>query len=140
MRYQAGPIGFDWDNPEKTVVLRSYGPGWNWNDYDQMLRLTQEMFEADNIDRPVAFINIYEPGARLPKGSPLPHLNRMNRIQAHEFVVLVSQDNVAIQEVRAFVKMINWVEGRDFAFAPTVAAARERMAQHFAQKRSSPET
>ncbi len=121
-------VEVSWDNDDQTVIRIDYQPGWRWEDLYQATKLTDEKLYG--LDYSIPFINVYHPGARLPEGSPLPHMQRARTSLPSHVTTLVTQDKVTEQTVSMFLKMIGYVRGVNYWVLPTLEEARATVAPY----------
>lgn len=106
---------------EQSILQCNYPKGWNWQDYHENLdRLHHDL--GDNPD-PIYIINVYEPGAGLPSGSPVPHQNRARRVLNIRYIVYVTVDTILKQQLRIFLQGIQYHEHANYEFADTIPDA-----------------
>ena len=83
-------IRIQWNDAAQTTILAHYPPGWTWDDYHNILdRLVQL---TGGRDAPVHFINVYEPGAHIPRTTAAPHHRRTVRDLKVGVTVYVTAD------------------------------------------------
>ncbi|RMG86520.1 MAG: hypothetical protein D6712_07330 [Chloroflexi bacterium] len=127
-------IQFIWDDEAHTALRVEWYPNWTWDDYDYAIKKAVEMLGEQIATIPT--INVYHPGTRLPKGSPIPHFNRMARKMPQNVAVLVTQDPVTAREVSIFIRMSGYEDGVNFWVVPTLEEAR-RVVREYLDKKSS---
>ncbi len=127
-------IRFMWDDESKTAIRAEYDPGWTWDEYHQVVGELADFLKG--VDQSVPYINVYHPGARLPLGSPVPHLNRMSRTIPQNIIILVSTDPVNIREITVFAKTIGYSHKEDnFFIVPDLGAARKVVVRYWEKKK-----
>ncbi len=129
-------IQFIWDDDDHTALRVEWYPNWTWDDYDYAIKKAVEML-GDQIAT-IPTINVYHAGTRLPKGSPIPHFNRMARKMPQNVALLVTQDPVTAREVSIFLRMSGYQDGVNFWVVPTLEEAR-RVVREYLDKKSSQE-
>jgi len=70
------PFGFQWENPERTVIRYSAQGRWDWNEFHKNIRRSTLWF--DEVSHPVDAIIDLRGGARMPAGA-VAHLRSVGK-------------------------------------------------------------
>jgi hypothetical protein len=114
-------ITFEWLDEETRIIQGNYPRRWTWTEYHENLDRLQEQLDDDQ--NLYYFVNVYEKGATLPMGSPMPHYNRAKRTAKVGYVMYVTTDNLLKATLRVFLNGVQYKEGVNYDFAADVDEA-----------------
>lgn len=115
-------VKFIWEDSEKTLLRIECNLGWTWNEYHAGIEKIQE--ELTTLNHAISLMTVYHPGARLPSGSPMPHLARLHRLVNVKHLFIVTYDPVNKRLLSAFSKPLGFTEHRSMWFFDTITEAR----------------
>lgn len=114
-------IHFEWLDESQRILRVDYPQNYSWDDYHQNIDAIAEMMKDD--ESPLYVINVYEYMARIPQSIVSPHWKRTARTLHIGYVVYVTKDSVLMSLLRNFLHTINYKEGKNFDFAPSLEEA-----------------
>ncbi len=118
-------FAFYWDDVDDTILVIEFHRAYDWSEYHLLMKAVYDYIDG-RVDE-VAYINLMPNGLLLPKGSPLPHMQKMVDLFKDPIIIVVHANQNRV--LARFLMMIGNVVARRLGQSLTIERAREMIAK-----------